>query len=217
MSAAILTDKSQRWRPNSFVQDVWGCKLNLVFPIIKLIDYKFEFLDKSSNPIAKVVQAHLTALKTQGNSKLRLDNKLFLVKKLYPLGFNGDQVRLLYLAIDYMLSLPAKLDREFIQNMKHFEQEIKKPYISFAERYGKEQGIEQGIEQGVEQGVVIGRQQILKLIIEAKFGKLNPFCLEQLEKATSEELEQIAIQFMSATTVEDLFGKSEISPFISLI
>ena len=39
MSLALLTDGNPNWRPNRFEQELWGCRVSLEFPVIKLLDY----------------------------------------------------------------------------------------------------------------------------------------------------------------------------------
>ncbi len=198
MSVAILTDKSQHWRPNSYHRKLWGCQLVLEFPIVKLIDFraKVDKLEYNNNPIAIVIEAHLVALKTCGNANLRLDNKLNLVKKLYPLGYTKDDIRTLYAFIDYALNLPIELEGKFMENMIQHEEEISMPYITSAERLGREAGIKLGKQDG-------GRQ-ILHLLLEKKFGTLSVEVIEYLDKANLEQLEQMTSAFLEAKNIEDM-------------
>lgn len=198
MCATILTDQNKNWRPNCFEQALWGCELTLKYPIIKLADYEFEFLDKNNNPIAKVIQAHLAALKTRGNPEMRFENKLFLVKKLYPLGFTQEDIKILYTFMDYTLSLPPDLENEFMANMKNYEEEMNMPYITSAERIGK--------EIGKEEGILIGAHKMLQAQIEKKYGKLTPVTQNWLLKANSKELESLAIRILTAPSIDELFN-----------
>ena len=197
MCAAILTDTSHRWRPNCFITELWGCELTLKFPIVKLMDYELGFLDKSVHPIAKIIQAHLVALKTRGKHQLRLEQKLFLMKKLYPLGYTADDIRILYAFIDYALDLPDEIEGEFMKNMKNYEEEIRMPYITSAQRLGRVEGREEGIS--------IGNRNILKMQIEKKFGELTPNARQFLEKANADQLVQIGLNILTAESIEDLF------------
>lgn len=38
-SLAILGDDNIEWRPNQFGYDLFGCKVDFQFPVIKLLDY----------------------------------------------------------------------------------------------------------------------------------------------------------------------------------
>lgn len=37
-SLAILADDRPQWRPNAYGYDIWGCRLQFGFPIVKLLD-----------------------------------------------------------------------------------------------------------------------------------------------------------------------------------
>lgn len=38
MSVAVLADDQAGWRPDRFTQELWGCTLELRYPIVKLLD-----------------------------------------------------------------------------------------------------------------------------------------------------------------------------------
>jgi hypothetical protein len=60
---AVLGDTDPQWRPSSYRHGRLGCRITFKFPIIKLIDYerKWHQLERSRNPFALVVMAHLMA------------------------------------------------------------------------------------------------------------------------------------------------------------
>lgn len=204
VTLAILTDDTRSWRPTKFHRELWGCHLTLTFPIIKLIDYhsRQEILEKSKNPIAKVIQAHLTALLSKGNRQLKFENKLRLVKNLYSLGYTGDDIRLLYEFIDYEFNLPADLESEFMSEILKFENEVNMPYISSAERMG----IEKGLLQGLSQGTKLASQKMFLLVLRKYFTNGIPeHIAKRVEEATPEKLEQWLDQIL-----EDKFMIAEI-------
>lgn len=182
---AILTDTNKNWRPTEFQRELWGCRLVLQFPIIKLLDYltQQDILEQSTNPIAKVIQAHLAALVSKGSTDLKFREKLRLVKNLYSLGYTRDIIIDIYEFINYTISLPDKLEGILINEIKRHESEVKMPYITSIEKRAIKQGIEQGIEQGVQ-----------LMFLDA----LNEYCSagipqgvqERVEKATMKELRQ---------------------------
>src|SRR5437868_4459372 len=65
ISLAVLSDKHPHWRPDSYDFKSLGTRLTLEYSVVKLLDYrnKMDILDKSKNPIAKVIKAHLQSLK----------------------------------------------------------------------------------------------------------------------------------------------------------
>jgi len=58
ISAAILTDDNENYRPNEYVLNFCGFELRMKIPIVKIIDFKLqkelrEKLETSTNPMAK--------------------------------------------------------------------------------------------------------------------------------------------------------------------
>ena len=92
--------------------------------------------------------------------------------------------------MDYTLSLAPELEKEFMSNMKNYEEEVNMPYITSAQRIGREEG----------------NRNLLQVLIEKKFGKLTPVLSNLLENANTRELEQMAIQVLTATDVNELFN-----------
>ena len=43
-SLAVLADEQAGWRPNEFGYELWGCRAGLVFPSVKLLDYRHQWL-----------------------------------------------------------------------------------------------------------------------------------------------------------------------------
>lgn len=121
------------------------------------------------------------------------------------MGLNADDIRMLYTFFDYVLSLPPELEGAFMTSLKKYEETINMPYITSAERIGKEQGIQIGIEHGIGLGIPTGSRKILQLMIEKRFGGVSARTDQLLANATANELEQIAINFLSAKNEEDLF------------
>ncbi|NET39155.1 MAG: transposase, partial [Cyanothece sp. SIO1E1] len=54
VSLAILGDEQSNWRPQQYGYALWGCQVNLEFPVVKLLDYEpqWEHLNQSTNPFA---------------------------------------------------------------------------------------------------------------------------------------------------------------------
>jgi hypothetical protein len=66
VSLAVLGDDRPGWRPDRFGYSLWGCSVDFLFPIVKLLDYaeRTEELERDRNPFAAVVLAHLKAMET---------------------------------------------------------------------------------------------------------------------------------------------------------
>lgn len=67
------------------------------------------------------------------------------------MGFIEGIILNLFGIIDWMLTLPLELDREFWQEYREYEESQNMRYITSVERIGIEEGRKQGIEQGIEQ------------------------------------------------------------------
>ena len=93
-----------------------------------------------------MVLAHLKAQETHGNPTDRHAWKLRLFKGLYERGLDPDDVRRLLRFIDWIMNLPAGLERLFWQEITTYQQEKRMPFITIFERVGIEKGLLQGIE-----------------------------------------------------------------------
>ena len=67
ISLAVLADDNQTWRPDHYAWELWGCRKQFAFPVVKLLDFtgREVELEEDVNLFAKVVLAHLTALETR--------------------------------------------------------------------------------------------------------------------------------------------------------
>ena len=173
-SFAVLTDDRPGWRPDRYEYELWGCHAGIRFPLVKLKDYDWNFLEKSSNPFAVVVMAHLKAQETRKSPEIRLRWKLNLIRMLYDRGYSRKDILKLFRFIDWVMALPEELDRGFWQELSRYEKEKKMPYVTSIERIGIQQGIEtgiqQGIRQGIQQGIREGLTEGIELGLSLRFG-----------------------------------------------
>ncbi|MEO0837977.1 MAG: cytosolic protein [Cyanobacteria bacterium J06641_2] len=151
-SLAVLADSSRTWRPNQFGYELFGCTVDFKFPVVKLVDYqqrKTE-LEESRNPFATVVLAHLAALETSENRVLRKAQKVGLVRRLYEKEFSREQVLNLFAFVDWMLTLPLNLEREFLVEVEELEEEQRMKYVTSFERIARREELLGAIELGLE-------------------------------------------------------------------
>src|SRR5947199_3962968 len=89
MSVAILADEQANWRPDRFTQELWGCTIEMRYPVVKLLDWRDREaeLAASTNPFAVVVQAHLAAQATHEAVDARSRAKIRLIRGLYASGY----------------------------------------------------------------------------------------------------------------------------------
>jgi hypothetical protein len=103
VSLAVLADDKPDWRPDGFGYQRWGCKVGIRFPAVKLLDYRDRWaeLERSANPFAVVIQAHLKTQETRHAAEARYGAKLALVKSLYRRGWNRSDILELFRCIDW--------------------------------------------------------------------------------------------------------------------
>lgn len=201
-SFAVLGDERSTWRPEQFGYELFGCKIDFQFPIVKLVDYsqRQSELEASRNPFAIVVMAHLAAIQTRDDRLQRKQQKLALVRKLYSLGFERSEVLNLLAFVDWMLTLPLDLEAEFRREVEQLEAEQRMQYITSFERIGFQKGIEQSQNQI--------RQVLLKSIslgLKLKFGELGQNLLPEIESIQDASLlETILSAIETASTVSEL-------------
>ncbi|MBD2771627.1 Rpn family recombination-promoting nuclease/putative transposase [Iningainema tapete] len=227
-SLAILGDERANWLPNQFGYQLFGCRVDFQFPVVKLVDYnqRWSELEASRNPFATVVMAHLKAIETRDNRSERKQWKLALVRRLYEQGFEREDVLNLFQFIDWMMSLPLELEREFWQEFSNFEESRRMRYITSVERIGIQKGIEQTqnqMRQEIEQVRQESQNQMrqvllesqnqmrqvllenLELSLELKFGTLGLNLLPEISQIEDvEQLRAILAGLKTAQTVEEL-------------
>ena len=84
--------------------------------------------------------AHLKAFETKGDNDQRYRWKLILIKHLYRLGYVKADVVRLFAFIDWVMSLPADMEKGLWTEIQKFEEETKMEYVTSVERIGMEKG-----------------------------------------------------------------------------
>ncbi len=84
VSLAVLADEDKKWYPSVYSHELWGCRTEFRFPAVKILDFgkNWEKLEKSRNPFAVVVMAHLKTAETKDNTESRRRWKTELTKNL---------------------------------------------------------------------------------------------------------------------------------------
>jgi hypothetical protein len=167
VSLAVLADDRESWRPKAFGYELWGYKIRVEFPIVKLLDYavREQELETSTNPFGIVVLAYLKTRATRKNEEDRFHWKLRLCKLLYERGYAKEDVLELMRFIDWIMRLPDELEEQFDDAMLQYEKERKMQYVTTFERRGIQQGIQQGLLQK-------SREDIVK-ILQARFDQVS--------------------------------------------
>jgi len=185
-SFAILSDDRPGWRPDSYGYELWGCRVRLDFPTVKLLDYRerWEELENSRNPFAVVVTAHLHTQATRKDPEERFQLKLRLIRSLYERGYSKRDVQLLFRFIDWLMALPPELERQLEARIIEYEEESKMPYVTSIERLGMERGMQQGLQQGTRQGIRQGVQQGIRQgiieVLQMRFERIPSSLVERV-------------------------------------
>ncbi|MEM1394936.1 MAG: cytosolic protein [Cyanobacteria bacterium P01_H01_bin.150] len=190
-SLAVLADSSRTWRPNQFGYELFGCTVDFKFPVVKLVDYqqRLSELEESRNPFATVVLAHLAALETRDNRVERKAQKLALVKRLYEKEFSREQVLNLFAFLDWMLTLPLELEREFEVEVEKLEEFIRMKYVTSFERNARRESLLEGIE----------------VSLEVKFGSEGLNLLPEISQIYDiERLRTILVRIKTANSLSEL-------------
>ena len=148
-SLAILGDDRASWRPARFGYTLWGSRIELRFPTVRLLDYDLAILEASPNPCATVVLAQATRRDADG----RAAAKLALARRLYAQGHSREEIIRLYRFIDRLLRLPEAPEATTWQQIRAFEEEQQMTYITTAERIGRSIGLAEGRTEGRTEGL----------------------------------------------------------------
>ena len=149
VSLAVLADDDAEWRPDHYQEELWCWSVRMGWPPVKLLDYanRVAELERSKNPFAHVVLAHLKALETRQDPVDRRTWKFRLVRGLYERGFSNEDVRQLFRVIDWLMELPAPLQANFRQDVDKYEERQQMPYVTSIEREVMFQMIEVGLRE----------------------------------------------------------------------
>lgn len=205
ISLAILGDEKEKWRPSNYGYDLGGCRLNLDFPIIKLLDYqeKWEELERDLNPFAMMVMAHLKTKATISNLTEREQWKWNLIRSLYDKGYSKLEIVKLFKFIDAMMRLPPLLQQNLNKKVIKYEEEKKMPLVSPFEQMAEERGLEKGLERGLQQRIDQDKELIIRLI-QKKLGVINEDLKTQVKALNIEDLETLAEDLFDLDSMEDL-------------
>jgi len=145
-------------------------------------------LVRSTTPLqpAPIVLAQLKALERHGSPEEQWRWKVRLVKGLYDRGLSIEDMRQLFRLIDWMIQLPAALQERFHEELRHFEEERRMPYLSSLERTALKQGLLEGIG----------------MALEAKFGAAGKELLPKLQDV--QDVEKLRSLVRASVTVKTL-------------
>ncbi|MEA5619015.1 transposase [Cronbergia sp. UHCC 0137] len=191
-SFAVLGDDNPNWRPTSYSYSAWGFESHLHFPSIKLLDYSNDVLEQSNNPFAIIIIAHLQTQATQGNAQQRFQFKSNLVRRLYQLGYTGEQIRQLFRFIEWIMTLPETLQFQFKTELNRYEEENRMPFLTSFEIDGM---------------LKMGHENVIQ-ILETRFGNLSDNLKNQINSL--KDLDFLKSLVKQAVTVASLENFEEL-------
>jgi len=192
----VLTDAHADWRPVRYVHALWGCRVVLEFPCVKLLDYRERTaeLEASDNPFAVVVPAQLAATATRGDPHARLAHKIGLTRRLYRLGLERDDILSLYAFIDWVLALPEALEEDDHRCIQAIEEAEQMQYVTTAERIGIQKGRQET------------QRELLEQLLAVRFGALPGALAARLAGAESAQLAAWFQRALTASSLEAVFA-----------
>jgi hypothetical protein len=196
ISLAILCDSNREWRPSNYSYTYPQTRLNFEFGTVKLLDYedRWEELENSNNPFATVVMAHLKTQQTRSSPTERKIWKFRLIRRLYDLGLQEQDIRNLYRFIDWVMILPKPLENQFWEEFKQFEQERTMRYVTTGERIGYERGVQEG------------ELAVIFKLLKKRVGELSPEVQERIQSLSVNQLENLAEVLLDFTSMSDLLN-----------
>lgn len=148
-----------------------------------------------------MVLAQLKELETRGLPAERRRWKVRLVQGLYDRGLTSERVRQLFSLIDWMVELPEELQQRFREELHHFEEDRRMPYVTSIERLARKEGLEVGRQEGLEDGLLEG----ITLDLETKFGSAAKKLLPRIRALHDvAKLRALARAVKSAETIEEI-------------
>jgi hypothetical protein len=193
---AILCDDQPEWHPKQYKEGEHGSEVTFTFRTVKVLQWagRQAELEAGDNLFGLFVSAHLESQKTRDDPDTRAEGKIRLLSNLLKRERPDLERGKWYNVIDWILPLPPDRERQVFQKLKG---EHPMTYISFAERYGREQGIEQGEVQGA--------RKTLEAIMTAKFGAEGTALVQRLgQTADLARLNELSCAAALAISLDDV-------------
>ncbi|MFN2266962.1 MAG: cytosolic protein [Desulfonatronovibrio sp.] len=168
-SLAVLADDNPKWRPESFGYELFGCRMNFDFPMVKLLDWESQLdtLLESDNAVALVTAAHLLTKKTRGDVSERYSAKIRLIRILFDRGWERQRIVDFFTVLDWLIRLPDNLEAKIFEDIRQIEEERQMQYVTSIERIAQKKGMSEGLQQGMQEGILEGIEDLM----EIKFGE----------------------------------------------
>jgi hypothetical protein len=184
LTLVVLADLRRSWCPNEDIFRLGTFESRLKFPVCKLIDCLDNVWREDHSLPVLLARAQIEALRTSADPDARYQAKWRLVRGLYDLGYNADQVRHLFKLVDWMMHLRVDLEERFRVELSDLEKERQMPYVTSIER--------------------LAEARIVLTLLSKICGALPEEHQKQVRALRSEQLEQLAIDLLRFESLADL-------------
>jgi len=182
VTLVVLADLDDAWRPDEYVFRIGDFETRLRFPVCKLIEkLDGDWRDDQSLPV-QIARAQIEALQTASDPEGRYRAKWRLVRNLYDLGYNAEELREIFRLIDWMMTLREDLNQKFEQELTALEESLNMPYVTSVERIAEARGEARGVASLLVE-LLAGRCGPLPDDIEQRIRGLPMRRLRELGKA----------------------------------
>ena len=131
------------------------------------------------------------------NNERRYRWKLFLIKRLYKLGYDKKDVNLLFQFIDWAMSLPKELEEGLWVEIQKLEEEEKMEYVTSVERIG--------IRKGMQHEAMNFLSRLIARRFQVSADSVHPM----FAGLTTEQLEELGELFVDAKSLDEIRGWAE--------
>jgi len=206
ISLVLLGDENPGWRPNLFSYQRLGFRIELEYPVAKLLDHRPADLRASNNPIALAGVAYFLARATAGRPAERMELKLELVQLLFDKGFEEDLTDQTFRLIDWLLVLPRETDQAFQLRVYEIMESTRMRYVTSLERMAREDGLQEGRQEGLEDGLRKGQAALIHRLLELRFGSVSAEQAALLAGADLGQLSRWGERVVTAATLDEVFA-----------
>ncbi|MEN9735245.1 MAG: hypothetical protein RLZ45_3240 [Verrucomicrobiota bacterium] len=217
ISLVLLADPNPRFRPWRYLRQLGGCRHEFEFRTCKFLDFDPDFLDASTNPVAKVVLAQRLAQETARNPRARLEGKLRWMDRILTQEFPEADQRILLRALDWMNPLPEELAIEFQREVREhpshkimpyytsFEESARKEALAIGRSQGRTEGRNEGRTEGRNEGQLLALRAAIKDLFRDRFGFMPVGVGARLETESDPQVLRAWLRRVAAIDTHEAF------------
>lgn len=215
----IYADKNPNWRPDRYVRELPGTRLDFQFHTVKLLEMDERYLTeraKRRNPAALMLLAFRKAMETEGNIDARFEARKQMIALMMEYGYTHNQQAQILRLLEWVLMLPETLERQVDELVEEYKRRRKTPFVSRLERRAIEKGLaeghEKGLAEGREKGLAEGRE---KGRVEGQVEALRRTIMRALSRRFGEAAkaaQQLVEAISDAPALETLFDAALDAP-----